>query len=584
MKVAHLTTVDMSLRYLLLAQLEAARQAGEVIGISAPGDDVPYLEARGIRHVALTSSTRDMDVGADIRAAIDLWRILKSESPDVLHTHNPKPGVYGRIVGRLAGVPIVVNTVHGLYATPESPLPRRLAAYTLEWLASRFSDAELVQSPEDVELLRRRHIMPASKLRYLGNGVDLVRFDPRAAAASRSDVRTELGVSEGIVVVGMVGRLVAEKGVLELIEAAMQLDSRYLVVVVGPKDEEKSDAIDDETIERAKRSGVRFLGMRADIERLYGAFDIFVLPSHREGFPRTAMEAAASGLPVVATDIRGCRQVVEPGVNGFLVEVGDVDGLASAVDRIGSDPALMERMSAASVEKAKAEFDETLVVKKVMTTYRDVAASKGLAWASEATLAEGTASIRPMRSAEAKDLAQLHLRMIHTGFLSSLGTRFLKVLYSAMSEAPGTCVLVAESNDVVCGFVAGVSDTRDFYAWFLRRRLFSAIWSLIPRALRPSSLRRIWETLRYGAGEHRRAPAELLAMAVAPAAQGRGVGARLVSGLFDWAATTGIQTMRVVVGADNTAAASLYRRSGFGESREITVHGDEKSLELVWRR
>ncbi|MGH8913123.1 MAG: glycosyltransferase, partial [Acidimicrobiia bacterium] len=163
MKIAHLTTIDMSLRYLLLPQLEAATEVGESIGISAPGEFVPDLESRGIRHIALSSSTRGMNLMADIRAVGQLWRVLRRERPDVIHTHNPKPGVYGRIVGRLAGVPIVVNTIHGLYATSESSLLKRAIVYTLEWIASLFTDVELIQSPEDFELLRGKRIMPRSK-------------------------------------------------------------------------------------------------------------------------------------------------------------------------------------------------------------------------------------------------------------------------------------------------------------------------------------------------------------------------------------------------------------------------------------
>lgn len=149
MKVAHLTTVDLSLRYLVFSQMLAVRDAGgEAIGISAPGPWVDELEAAGIRHIPLHSSTRGMDIPADLRAARQLWKILRRENLDVLHTHNPKPGLYGRVLGRLAGVPIVVNTVHDLYATPDDPLPKRALFYALEAFASRFSDAELVQNPE----------------------------------------------------------------------------------------------------------------------------------------------------------------------------------------------------------------------------------------------------------------------------------------------------------------------------------------------------------------------------------------------------------------------------------------------------
>jgi glycosyltransferase involved in cell wall biosynthesis len=375
-KIAHLTTIDMSLRYLLLPQLEAAREMGESIGISAPGPFVPDLESLGIRHVALVSSTRGMNLLADLRSIGQLWRVLRRERPDILHTHNPKPGVYGRIVGRLAGVPIVVNTVHGLYATPESPALKRWIVYGLEWLASRFSDAELIQSPEDYDLLWRRRIMPRRKLRLLGNGVDLERFRPDPSV--RREVRAELGLDDRTIAVGLVARLVAEKGVPELIEAAKRLPDRFAVIIVGPRDPEKADSLPEDLLDRAEEDGVRLLGMRRDVDRIYQALDLFVLPSHREGFPRAAMEAAASGLPVIATDIRGCRQVVEDGVNGYLFPVGEVEALTMAITRVGEDEDLRERMARESVSRAAARFDERLVVDKVMGAYADVAAARGL--------------------------------------------------------------------------------------------------------------------------------------------------------------------------------------------------------------
>ncbi|MEX1124456.1 MAG: glycosyltransferase family 4 protein [Acidimicrobiia bacterium] len=376
MKIAHLTTVDMSLRYLLLPQLEAAREMGVSIGISAAGEFVSELEAKGISHIALASSTRGMNLLADVRAVGQLWRVLRRERPDILHTHNPKPGVYGRIVGRLAGVPIVVNTVHGLYATPESSFMKRVIVYTLEWVASRFSDAELIQSPEDFELLWQRKIMPRSKLRLLGNGVDLERFRPNPEL--RGQVRQELGLDDGQIAVGLVARLVEEKGVPELIEAAERLDDRYVVLIIGPKDHEKADAVSEELLAGAKANGVRFLGMRRDVERIYQGLDIFVLPSHREGFPRAAMEAAASGLPVIATDIRGCRQVVDDGTNGILFPVRDVRALTGAITQVGGDAVMRAAMSRASVNRARALFDEREIVNRVMGTYAEVATRKDL--------------------------------------------------------------------------------------------------------------------------------------------------------------------------------------------------------------
>lgn len=380
MRVAHLTTVDLALRYLLWPQLRSITEQGwEAIGISADGQCSEELRKAGISHVALRSSTRGMNIVADAKAAVELWRTLRRERVDVLHTHNPKPGLYGRIIGRLAGVPVVVNTVHGLYATQRDPLLKRLVIYALEAVASRFSDAELIQSREDMDLIRRLRIAPARKLRLLGNGVDLARFDPRAVSdRRRRELRTEFGATDDQIVVGMVGRLVAEKGYLELIETTRALGEAYVVVALGHTDPEKSDALSDTDLERGRAAGIRFLGMRRDIEEVYAAMDIFVLPSHREGVPRAAMEASAMALPVVATDIRGSREVVDDGVSGVLVPVRDTSALTWAIRSLGSDAVLRHKLGRAGRRRAQDHFDERRVVRIVLDTYREVAERKGI--------------------------------------------------------------------------------------------------------------------------------------------------------------------------------------------------------------
>jgi len=378
-KVAHLTTVDVSLRFLLLAQLRAVRDAGgEAIGISAPGPHVAHLEREGIRHIRIASSTRSADPLADLRAARELHTILRRERVDVLHTHNPKPGVYGRVVGRLARVPIVVNTVHGLYATEDDPWTRRAPVYALEAVAARFSDAELIQNPEDLALMERLRLTRNAVL--LGNGVDLARFDrSRFTIEQRRAARAAFGARHGTVVVGAVGRLVAEKGYPELFEAMTLLDPRtYVLVIAGAEDPAKPDALAPALTGAARRRGAVFAGHRDDIQMIYAALDVFALPSHREGFPRAAMEAAAMSVPVVASDVRGCRQVVDDGRTGLLVPPRDARALARAIARLGEDPALRARAAAFARERALAQFDERQVVERVNAAYRRVARQKGV--------------------------------------------------------------------------------------------------------------------------------------------------------------------------------------------------------------
>lgn len=372
-RLLHVTTVDMSLELLLGPQLRAFSEAGyEVIGASAPGAWTEGLEADGIRCLPLKHATRAMSPGRDLLFLAELWRLFRRLRPDIVHTHNPKPGLYGRLAGRAARVPNVVNTVHGLYATRDDPFFKRAVVYSLERLAASFSDAELVQNPEDIPTLRRLRI-PKRKITLLGNGVDLARFRrPADADDIRSSVRSELGIGDDEIVVGAVGRLVWEKGYRELFEAMAVVRRRMpraRLLVVGPSDPDKADAVDAEAIAVAEAAGVVFAGERSDVVDLYTAMDVYVLASHREGFPRSAMEAAAMGLPIVATDIRGCRQVVEDGATGLLVHVDAAPELASALFRLVSDSALRQRYGAAAHEKAEVEFDQQDVIDTTLAVY-----------------------------------------------------------------------------------------------------------------------------------------------------------------------------------------------------------------------
>ena len=159
----HVTTVDLSLELLLKPQLLAFAAAGyDVVGVSAPGPYVGSLEAAGLRHVAVASATRSMDPRRDLTFARDLYRLFRSERPAIVHLHNPKPGWFGRPAARAARVPVVVNTVHGLYASPDDPWARRAVVYGLERAAAACSDGELLQSAEDLPVLRRLRV-PADR-------------------------------------------------------------------------------------------------------------------------------------------------------------------------------------------------------------------------------------------------------------------------------------------------------------------------------------------------------------------------------------------------------------------------------------
>jgi glycosyltransferase involved in cell wall biosynthesis len=375
-RVVHVTTVDSTLRFLLLPQLIRLRDEGyDVSAISAPGPWTADLVAERIRHIPWPHATRSWNLRADAVATWELLQIFRRERFHLAHTHNPKPGIVGRIVARLARVPRVVNTVHGLYATPNDPLSKRITVLALERLAARFSDLELYQSEEDLHWARRKGVVAPGRSLLLGNGVDLSRFDPSLVPAERlRALRTELGIAEDALVVGTVARLVAEKGYRELFAAAKLVRAAHpgiRFLAVGPSDPEKADALGMQEIEQA-REDVLFAGWRGDTADLLALMDVFVLPSWREGLPRSAIEAAAMGKPLVLTDIRGCREVARPGVEGLLVPPRDSESLAGAIEQMVQDSAVRARMGAAARARALERFDERRVTDLIAERYRSL--------------------------------------------------------------------------------------------------------------------------------------------------------------------------------------------------------------------
>lgn len=575
-RIVHITTTDISLVLLLGPQLRAFREAGyEVIGVSAPGPHVRTLEEWGIEHVPLESATRSMDPRRDVAALVELTQLLRRLHPDLVHTHNPKPGVYGRVAARLARVPAVVNTVHGLYALPDDPIAKRVVVYGLERLAVTCSDAELVQNPEDIETMRALRF-PARKLHLLGNGIDLARFDrSRMSAERRRALRDAFGATDDDVVCGLVGRLVWEKGYREVFAAANELARRapqVKIVVVGPRDEAKSDAVTPADISRATRDGgITFLGMRDDVEELYAAMDVYVLASHREGWPRSAMEAAAMGVPLVATDIRGCRQVIDDGVTGLLVPERDASALVDAIAQLAGDRSLRRRMGEAGRDKAARDFDDRKVIDRTLAVYEQLLGpprrSSGLV-------------VRSATRADVGRMAELHADRLDEGFLRTLGPRFLAQLYRCVIDTDDAFAHVATLDGRVVGFSAAATDVGRLYRHFMARRGVIAAVGAAPRLL--ASWRQVLETLRYPSDSEELPAAEVLAVAVDAAVAGRGVGTKLIAATVAELEARGVVDAKVVTGAGNDPALALYGAAGFVHRASITVHEGVNSEVLVW--
>jgi glycosyltransferase involved in cell wall biosynthesis len=371
LRLAHLTTVDMSLALLLPTELAVDVEAGlETFGISAPGVYVDRVRSVGVQHVAVESLTRAWDLRRDAAATREIGSVLRRLRLDVLHTHNPKTGVLGRILGRLARIPVVVNTCHGLWAKPDDPWHRRSAVCAIEGFAAQASHAELFQNDEDRRALRMA--IPARRSRTVGNGTDLSRFRP--CASTRRDMRRMLGVSDDVLLVGGAGRLVAEKGIAEFAAMATRLAGKATFVWAGPRDPDKADALD------ATGHDVDYVGEIEDMPAFYNALDVFVLPSYREGFSRSAMEAAACEKPMVLSDIRGCREIGRHETELLLVPPGDAASLTTEVDRLLRDVTLRASLAAAARRRALAHFDQRAIAVTSLQTYAEVARRRRLGW------------------------------------------------------------------------------------------------------------------------------------------------------------------------------------------------------------
>jgi len=381
--LAHITTIDMSLRYLLLNQLRSLQQAGyEVVGISSSGPEAKAIETAGIRHISVPM-TRNLTPLADLASLWCLFRVIRREQLTIVHTHNPKPGLLGQLAARMAGVPVVVNTLHGFYFHDHMSPARRRFYIALEKLAACCSDVILSQNQEDIQTAIREGICAPEKIKHLGNGIDLGRFDP--ANLTLQDVackRSEVGLPTEALVVGFVGRLVREKGLEELFAAARLVREKVpnvRFVFIGPIDTDKPDVLAPESAGEYGIAAIcHFLGMRQDMPELYSLMDVFVLPSHREGFPRAPMEASAMQVPCVVTDIRGCRETVEQDRNGLLVPLGDIQALAEAIVELLTDREKARRMGEEGRRMALERFDERLVFDKVKTEYARLLREKGL--------------------------------------------------------------------------------------------------------------------------------------------------------------------------------------------------------------
>ena len=334
-------------------------------------ENLARLRARGVKILTLAGLVRRVSPVNDLVTLFALWRLFCRERPRIVHTHTSKAGILGRWAARLAGVPVVVHTPHGHVFWGYFGPARTRFFILLEKLSALVTD-RLVMLTEQEKLDHLRvGIAPEERFVTIHSGVDLAPL--AAAKAARSEARRELGIPEGAFAVGTVGRLTAVKGPGVLLEAARTVIERHprsVFVFLGAG--EMLEALQEKAAAMGIESRIRFAGWRPDAARMMSALDCFAFPSINEGMGKALVEAMALEKPVVASRVGGMIDLVDDGVNGFLVPPSDPGELADRILFYLENPETARRMAAKAAGTAAA-YGAAAMVRKIESLYAEFA-------------------------------------------------------------------------------------------------------------------------------------------------------------------------------------------------------------------
>ncbi|MFH1634443.1 MAG: glycosyltransferase family 4 protein [Chloroflexota bacterium] len=356
------------------AQLDKSRFRVAVVSGPQTGSEGSLIEEvreLGVPLTILPELVREINPGKDLSAIWKLSRLMRNGRYTIVHTHSSKAGVLGRIAARLAGVPVIVHTVHG-WSFHERMSPWRRRAYVaMEKLAAAFSDVMIVVAEGDIEKGLREGIGRREQYRLIRSAIPLDDFDP--ARVDGAAARRDLGLPPDVSVVGNVGRFSPQKNPLDWVRIAGILgralpDTYFLLVGDGPLRAQVEAQLEIEGI--AGRT--KLTGLRRDVPAMLAAMDVFLLTSLWEGLPRVIPQAMTMGLPVVANRADGTVEAIAHGKTGFLCDPGDLTDMAAYCVQLLRDRKLREKMGARGRERALQEFDIRHMVHQIESLYNEL--------------------------------------------------------------------------------------------------------------------------------------------------------------------------------------------------------------------
>jgi glycosyltransferase involved in cell wall biosynthesis len=357
-----------------LGLLEALRAEGHRIVCIAPRDEYSQkLQAMGFEYREVRINNKGTNPVEDAKLVCDFYRLYKEFRPDVLLHYTIKPNIYGSVAAGLLGIPVISN-ISGLGTVFLSDSLSSKIARLLYRVALRFPKKVFFQNAQDRELFIHSRLVKAKKTDLLpGSGIDTQRFAPREGRAPDGSVRFLF-----------IARLVRDKGIVEYVEAAKKINDQYRdkkteFSILGAYYPGNPTAITEAQMRAWEEEGtVKYLGTSDDVASVIADVDCVVLPSYREGLSRVLLEAAAMAKPIVTTDVPGCREVVDDGVNGYLCRVKDADSLAEAMRKmveLGDDQ--RRETGQNGRKKIVREFDERIVIEKYRESIDEITGNSG---------------------------------------------------------------------------------------------------------------------------------------------------------------------------------------------------------------
>jgi N,N'-diacetylbacillosaminyl-diphospho-undecaprenol alpha-1,3-N-acetylgalactosaminyltransferase len=346
-----------------------------IITPSGPYDEC--LKGLGAKHIPIKVD-RLLNPIMDLRFVRSLYGIFRKERFDIIHNFSVKPNIFGALAAKLAGIRSVVGTVTGIGSVFMNEMgflfrlirPLVTALYRI---AFRLTDRVWFQNPDDANFFTRSGLVCRKKVVLIrGSGVDLCEFNNDAVEPEKAKrLRSELGIAQSTIPVSMVARTLWSKGVEEFIKTSEIISSRFSNVkflLVGGGEEGHPLSVPEGFLIAKQSAHFTWLGWRDDVRDILAISQVvMLLTRHREGVPKSLLEAMAMSKPIIATNVPGCREVVEDGANGYLVPPWNSDAAAEALTKLLLNPGQMNTFGAHSRKKVQRDFDQALINQQVIT-------------------------------------------------------------------------------------------------------------------------------------------------------------------------------------------------------------------------